>query len=224
MYLGFFASAIHSRSMLQARTGMWGYCVELQVLPRFPLVRSTSMMSWRLVSHLIGSPNRTTAAEITAIYCKCFKMINAKNYIHIHTHTLIVWVNIPSIGRKPLAGGICKKFNSEYDVIYTNSNKLQYHFLLTPYLGLLLWSTTSNTGYASLSISIVTTSSKPRLTFRGLKSNTGQKAQNTFPTIYNAILLHFKLQSECQIIKKNKKLNSPPKNLTSHTGTAKQNV
>lgn len=60
-YLGFLASAIHRRSMLQARTGMWGYCRVPRVLPGFPLVRRTSMMSWMLVSHRIGSPNRMTA-------------------------------------------------------------------------------------------------------------------------------------------------------------------
>lgn len=60
-HLGFLASAIHSRSMLQARTGMWGYRWELQSLSGFPLVSSTSTISWRLVSHLIGSPNKMTA-------------------------------------------------------------------------------------------------------------------------------------------------------------------
>lgn len=60
-YLGFFASAIHSRSMLQARTGIWGYRAEFQILSGFPFVMSTSTISWRLVSHLIGSPNKITA-------------------------------------------------------------------------------------------------------------------------------------------------------------------
>lgn len=63
LYLGFFASAIHSRSMLHARTGMWGYRMELQGLSGLPLVRRTSTISWRLVSHLIGSPNKMTAVR-----------------------------------------------------------------------------------------------------------------------------------------------------------------
>lgn len=60
--LGFLASVIHMRSMLQASTGMWGYSSDVTGFPGFPLVRRTSMISWRLVSHLIGSPNRMTAA------------------------------------------------------------------------------------------------------------------------------------------------------------------
>lgn len=59
--LGFLASATHRRSMLQASTGMWGYCRVVTAFPGFPLVRRTSTISWRFVSHLIGSPNRITA-------------------------------------------------------------------------------------------------------------------------------------------------------------------
>lgn len=59
-YLGILASAIHRRSMLQARTGRWGYGIPSGSAPGFPLLKSTSIISCRLVSHLTGSPNKTT--------------------------------------------------------------------------------------------------------------------------------------------------------------------
>lgn len=59
-YLGILASAIHRRSMLQARTGRWGYGISFSSAPGLPLLRSTSIISCRLVSHLTGSPNRIT--------------------------------------------------------------------------------------------------------------------------------------------------------------------
>lgn len=61
-YRGDGASAIHIRSMLQASTGSWADSWGSYTQPGLPLVRSTSMSSWRLVSHLIGSPNKTIAA------------------------------------------------------------------------------------------------------------------------------------------------------------------
>lgn len=60
-YRGECASAIHMRSMLQASRGRWGLFWVLWTLPRLPLVSKTSTISCRLVSHRIGSPNRTTA-------------------------------------------------------------------------------------------------------------------------------------------------------------------
>lgn len=59
-HLGILASAIHRRSMLQARTGRWGYGISCSSAPGFPLLRSMSIISCRLVSHLTGSPNRIT--------------------------------------------------------------------------------------------------------------------------------------------------------------------
>lgn len=46
--------------MLQARTGRWGYGISCSSAPGFPLLKSTSIISCRLVSHLTGSPNRIT--------------------------------------------------------------------------------------------------------------------------------------------------------------------
>lgn len=60
-YRGDGASAIHIRSMLQARTGSWADSWGSYTQPGLPLVRSTSISSCRLVSHLIGSPNRMIA-------------------------------------------------------------------------------------------------------------------------------------------------------------------
>lgn len=62
-YLGDWASATHIRSILQANTGIWGYVAWWYGFPGQPLVRRTSIINWRLVSHLTGSPNRTIAAR-----------------------------------------------------------------------------------------------------------------------------------------------------------------
>ena len=60
-YRGDWASAIHMRSMLQASRGRWGSFWVWWAPLRFPLVRRISIISWRLVSHRMGSPNRITA-------------------------------------------------------------------------------------------------------------------------------------------------------------------
>lgn len=73
-YLGIQASAIHCKSMLQARRGMCGYCGWAGGLRSWPLVISTSMMSWRALSHSIGSCISTTASmggKLWSIFVDC---------------------------------------------------------------------------------------------------------------------------------------------------------
>lgn len=61
-YLGIQASAIHCRSILQARSGIWGYGTRDGGSNSFPFVIKTSITSWSAESHSHGSCINTTAS------------------------------------------------------------------------------------------------------------------------------------------------------------------
>ena len=61
--LGIQASAMKTRSMLQAMTGIWGtQCMSVGAWVGLPSVSSKSRSSWRLDSQWVGSPISNTAS------------------------------------------------------------------------------------------------------------------------------------------------------------------
>lgn len=91
-YRGEGASAIHIRSMLQASTGSWADSWGSYTQPGLPLVRSTSINSCRLVSHLTGSPNRMIAMatqEVNKIWGK-HKMIDGSSMFHCLYFSVVI--------------------------------------------------------------------------------------------------------------------------------------
>lgn len=163
-YRGECASAIHMRSMLQASRGRWGIAWVLWTLLRLPLVSKTSIISCRLVSHRIGSPNKTTAVftdvqrrELDLVWHQWHEKADAISEME---EVCVLTVNLREVANKVWLKWKMRHwlFTTEEQCIFVPD--FQY---LTGSLGLLLWSTMSSKGNDSLSISILTTFSKPRL-------------------------------------------------------------
>lgn len=86
------ASAIHCKSILQARMGRWGFGTDFGASVGNPFVISISTSSWRDVSHLIGSPKRTIAStrEKEFSMSEGWKITCQRTNFHFSSHHIFI--------------------------------------------------------------------------------------------------------------------------------------